>query len=68
MAGFSNPVKDYVLESCSNIIFPLLLFRNFFYFQIVVGGPAACTGKLEMGDKILSVNGIDVRGKGRQVG
>ena len=40
----------------------------FSYFQIIAGGAAAATGKLNMGDRILSVNSIDIRGASHQVG
>ncbi len=38
-----------------------------FHFQIIPGGAAAKTGRLRMGDRILSVNGVDIRGASHQV-
>ena len=31
------------------------------FYQIIAGGAAAATGKLKMGDRILSVNNVDIR-------
>ena len=36
-------------------------------FQIIAGGAAARTGRLRMGDRILNVNGVDIRGASHQV-
>ena len=33
----------------------------YFIYQIIAGGAAAATGKLKMGDRILSVNAVDIR-------
>ena len=38
-----------------------------FIFQIIPGKAAAATGKLRMGDRILSVNGVDIRKASHQV-
>ena len=34
---------------------------NDLFYQIIAGGAAAATGKLKMGDRILSVNNVDIR-------
>ncbi len=38
-----------------------------FISKIIPGGAAAATGKLRMGDRILSVNGTDIRSASHQV-
>ena len=38
----------------------------FFFFKIIPGGAAARTGRLRMGDRILNVNGVDIRGASHQ--
>ena len=45
----------------------IFIYCNFsFNFQIIPGGPAAATGKLRMGDRILSVNGIEIKNASHQ--
>ena len=34
--------------------------------RIIAGGAAAATGKLRMGDRILSVNGVDIKNASHQ--
>ncbi len=41
-------------------------FETFHSIQIINGGAASRTGKLRMGDRILKVNEIDIRGASHQ--
>ena len=58
MSGFRYLRKFIILVN--------LLIEKFLYYQIIPGGAAANTKKLRMGDRILFVNGVDIRGASHQ--